>query len=245
MKILEIIRTYLLDRSRRPMQIAIQLLWSLSALVFVVIAFGNQSLQFGGSQIQSSRLLVPGYLGLALAYAFSFSIAGSIIDDKMNGLFRMMRSTRLTRTEYILSKLATSLISGFVMSIAIIGIGILLTEVKLLLFPIVVVALLTILAHSGIGVTIGGFLEDQSQAQYLMPIIMLILVFGSPVFYTPEMLPEILRPVQSLIPLTHSVESFRTVMVEGRGLSSITGELTILTIFAIFTNTIGYLNLDY
>lgn len=245
MKILELVKAYLRDRFRRPVMVGVQLLWSLSALVFIIIAFGGQSLQFGGSAFQSSRLLVPGYLGLVLAYAFTFSIASSIIEDKANGLYRMMRSTRLSKRDYILSKLSTSLIAGAVMSLAVLLLGILMTDVKLLVLPILVVAVLTILAHSGLGIIIGDLLENQSQAQYLMPIVMLVLVFGSPVFYTPEMLPEIVRPLQSIIPLTHSVEAFREIMVQGKDLATIGTELFVLSGFTLISNLIGYARLDY
>jgi len=66
---------------------------------------------------------------------------------------------------------------------------------------------------------LGVYLRDLSQ---IIPILVTVLMFMSPVFYPAEALPEQIRPLMYMNPLTPAIETLRAVLFEGQ-LPSIAG----------------------
>ena len=60
---------------------------------------------------------------------------------------------------------------------------------------------------------LGVYLKDLSQ---IIPIVVTILMFMSPVFYPAEALPEQIRPIMYMNPLTPAIETLRAVLFEGQ-----------------------------
>lgn len=59
---------------------------------------------------------------------------------------------------------------------------------------------------------LGVFLRDVAQ---LVPVVVTILMFLSPVFYPIESIPETIRPLMHLNPLTFPIEQTRALLIEG------------------------------
>lgn len=77
---------------------------------------------------------------------------------------------------------------------------------------------------------LGVYLRDLSQ---IIPIMVTVLMFMSPVFYPAEALPEKIRPVMYMNPLTPAIETLRAVLFEGR-LPSLTGYSVALVVSILF-----------
>lgn len=60
---------------------------------------------------------------------------------------------------------------------------------------------------------LGVYLKDLAQ---IIPIMVTVLMFMSPVFYPAEALPEQIRPIMYMNPLTPAIETLRAVLFEGR-----------------------------
>lgn len=78
----------------------------------------------------------------------------------------------------------------------------------LLLIPFVLFLLGLVWGISALGV----YLKDLSQ---IIPILVTVLMFMSPVFYPAEALPEQIRPVMYINPLTPAIETLRAVLFNG------------------------------
>ena len=80
---------------------------------------------------------------------------------------------------------------------------------------------------------LGVYLKDLAQ---IVPIVVTILMFMSPVFYPAEALPENIRPLMYMNPLTPAIETLRGVLFAGE-LPSLTGYSIFLAaslLFALF-----------
>ena len=60
---------------------------------------------------------------------------------------------------------------------------------------------------------LGVYLKDLAQ---IIPIMVTVLMFMSPVFYPAEALPEQIRPIMYMNPLTPAIETLRAVLFEGQ-----------------------------
>ena len=79
----------------------------------------------------------------------------------------------------------------------------------ILLIPFVLFLLGLVWMLSALGV----YLKDLSQ---IIPILVTVLMFMSPVFYPAEALPEQIRPVMYLNPLTPAIETLRALLFKGQ-----------------------------
>lgn len=71
--------------------------------------------------------------------------------------------------------------------------------------------------------SLGVFLKDLAQ---IVPLVVTVLMFMSPVFYPAEALPENIRPLMYMNPLTPAIEALRAVLFSG--------ELPSLTDYGVF-----------
>ncbi|MGH9425200.1 MAG: ABC transporter permease [Terriglobia bacterium] len=114
------------------------------------------------------------------------------------------------------SVLGSALFHGLI-SLTVLFAGVLLAAQKLpatlLLLPLVAVPLVFLsLGVSWFLAGLGVFMRD---IQHLAALLLQILLFATPIFYSLEIVPQPLRTVVSLNPLTPAVENFRRVILWG------------------------------
>ena len=116
-----------------------------------------------------------------------------------------------------ISVLGSALFHGLI-SLTVLFAGLLLATqrlpVTLLLLPIVAVPLVFLsLGVSWFLAGLGVFMRD---IQHLSALLLQILLFATPIFYSLEIVPQPLRTVVGLNPLSPAVENFRRVILWGR-----------------------------
>lgn len=85
---------------------------------------------------------------------------------------------------------------------------------QLLLLPFLLVPfILFLLGLVWMLSALGVYLKDLSQ---IIPIMVTVLMFMSPVFYPAEALPEQIRPIMYMNPLTPAIETLRAVLFDGQ-----------------------------
>jgi len=232
-KIIELLKSYLLDTLRTPIQVVY-------GLIMVLGVFGLTGFLLGQG---TTAEIVASYSVFIASYAAISAVAYSITGEKEKGLYRMYRSSKLTKKEYVIEKvLMASLPLAF--SALIIAVGILTTPIQLSIL-IVPVLILSVLAHSGLGLIAAAYFDNHSEMQKVVTIFLFAMIFLAPVFYTPGMLPETVQLIQKAVPLTYGVEAMRTLMVEGGGLAEIQRPLVLLTTLAVASFALGYRKLDF
>ena len=232
-KIIELLKSDLLDILRRPANMFFAVIMVLGVLFLTGFVLNTGTT---ADIIASYAVFISAYTGFIMT-------SMAILTDRDRGLYRMYRSSKLSKPEYISSKISYTTLS-LLLSGLIIAIGFFTSEIFLnwLILPIII---LTVLAHVGMGLLIPAFVETTQEAQRIVQVLFFTMIFLSPVFYTSEGLPQILQMVQQFIPLTHGVEAMRTVMVDGNSLQQVWQQLTVLTTLTIATMSVGYRKLEF
>lgn len=232
-KIIELLKSDLLDILRRPANMFFAVIMVLGVLFLTGFVLNTGTT---ADIIASYAVFISAYTGFIMT-------SMAVLTDRDKGLYRMYRSSKLSKLEYISSKISYTTLS-LLLSGLVIAIGFFTSEIFLnwLILPIII---LTVLAHVGMGLLIPAFVETTQEAQRIIQVLFFTMIFLSPVFYTSEGLPQILQIVQQFIPLTHGVEAMRTVMVEGNGIQQVWQQLTVLTALTVATMSVGYRKLEF
>jgi ABC-2 type transport system permease protein len=232
-KIIELLKAYLLDTLRTPIGV-------FYGLIMVLGVFGLTGFVLNQG---TTAQIVASYSVFIASYAAISAVAYSITGEKEKGLYRMYRSSRLSKREYVAEKVLMASLP-LLFSALVIVIGALTAPIKLS-FLIIPVLLVSVLAHSGLGLIAAAYFENHSEMQKAITIFLFAMIFLAPVFYTPEKLPETVQMIQKVVPLTYGVNSMRTLMVDGGGLAEIQRSFALLTALATASFAIGYRKLEY
>ncbi|MFB6180436.1 MAG: ABC transporter permease [Candidatus Nanohalobium sp.] len=233
-KAAELVKAYILSKLRRPL-----------ATLFTV-AFASAVFLFGFIlNPGKTASITASYSVFLLAYTSAVLLGLTISQDRHSGMYRMIRTTKITKIEYVQAKALISNIGGLLMAATILSIGVLTTEmhVKPLLQGLVLV--MTAVSHIGIGLILGSYFKKEKHIQMAGSAIMMVMAILSPVFYSLETLPDFLRFLPQLVPLTYSIQAMRQVTVTGAGLSEIITPLAVLALVSILTVPVGYRKLDF
>lgn len=232
-KVIELLKAYLLDLVRRPANLVFGAL-----MVFGVLILTGFLLNQG-----TTSEIIASYSAFIASYAAVSAVAYSITGEKEKGLYRMYRSSKLSKKDYVIEKLVmSSLPLGF--SFAVILIGYFTTPIEL--SPLIVpVLLLCVLSHSGIGLVFGAYFNTNEEMQKVVTIFLISMIFLAPVFYTAKDLPNAIQAVQRLVPLTYGAEAMRAILIEGGTLNQIKEQLAVLSGLTVISLGIGYRKLEF
>ena len=232
-KITELLKADLLDIIRRPanMFFAVVMILGILFLTGFVLNTGTTA-----DIIASYAVFISAYTGFIMT-------SMAVLTDRDRGLYRMYRSSKLSKIEYVVSKISYTSLS-LLLSAMILIIGVFTSEI-FLSWMIIPVLILSILSHAGMGLLIPAFVETTQEAQRIVQVLFFAMVFLSPIFYTSEGLPQIIQLMQQIVPLTHGVEAMRIIIVDGNGIQQVWSQLAILTGLTALTFSIGYRKLDF
>ena len=232
-KIIELLKAYLLDTIRTPIGVFYGVLMTFGILVLAGFVM-NQG---------TTAQIIASYSVFIVSYASISAVAYSITGEKEKGLYRMYRSSRLTKSEYVSGKV---LMAGLplLLSLLIILIGYFTAPIHVtgLILPVL---LLSVLVHASLGLIFAAYFETHSEMQKVVTLFLLGMTFLAPVFYTPEGVPQIVQLVQKVVPLTYAVEAMRSLMVDGAGFEAVWQQLSVLTALTIVSFSIGYRKLEF
>lgn len=207
-KILELLKIYFLDRIRRPLMVAVSLVFGLGFFVFLYFVFETGGLDFGGSE-NFGALFAASYLVFLPAYIAIYGVMYGLMEDREKGMLKAYRSSRLTKTEYFAAKISAASISSLVVSGIALGMIYGFTGLELNAGLVLLAVLMTVLSHAGIAFIATALSGERQESQMVMQLFVIVLIFGTPVFYPETLLPESVRMLQNAIPLTHSIELVR------------------------------------
>lgn len=232
-KIIELLKAYLLDTLRTPANLLFGLLMVLG--VFALTGFVlNQG---------TTAEIVASYSVFIASYAAISAVAYSITGEKEKGLYRMYRSSKLSKLEYVAEKIAVAGLP-LIFSLMIILVGYFVAPINISV-SVIAILLLSVLAHAGIGLIFAAYFDSHSDMQKIVTIFLFGMIFLAPVFYTPENLPSMFRFLQQIVPLTYGIESMRSVMIEGSGVFVVWKQLVLLSSISAISLVVGYRKLDF
>ncbi len=180
--------------------------------------------------------VVPGIIGIILQLLTVTLTACTIARERESGTLYQLMVTSLRRSEIVMGKILPYL-----------GISILLILVVLLVAGwhfdvafhqpqvLALICLLFLLCSLGLGLLISAFSRTQTQAIQFSVFFLLPIFVLSGAFAPLEQLPQAIRYISEIFPLTHFCRAFRLVNLYRAGPSFYFGDLIFMFVGAVAT----------
>ncbi len=160
--------------------------------------------------------LVPSILAMALMQLGLFS-AIPIVEQRQNLILKRIAATPIRRRTFIAAAVVTRLFVALVQAVVILVVAGVLFKITLAGNPLlfVGVVMLGALTFIALGYVVASFAPTEDAASQMTSILQFPLMFLSGIFFAIDALPDVLRGVAALIPLTYLGDALRQVMVNG------------------------------
>lgn len=177
--------------------------------------FGN-TIVVGNESINYIQYVVPGILCMFSVDFFSRSLFRTVIDKQWGLLgYKLMQGT--SPFTYIISSLVPSYIKYVIKSLLVMFLSVIFFSysfngVGFILF--ILFSIFSILFWTCLGITVGLIVKNYQQRDFVMSILLSPIIFCSPIFYTVETVPILLKLLISINPLTYIINISRNLMVQ-------------------------------
>ncbi len=191
-------------------------------------------LQLSEKSIQAHDLrdidyLVSGILAMSILFLGLF---GSIVlvERREKKILKRFGATPLNRSTMVFSQVTYRLILALVQTLIIIGIAYLVFNVQMIgnWFILLGLVLLGTLTFISIGYFAVARAKTTEGAMPIIQIIQFPMLFLSGIFFPVDFMPDFMRPIIAIIPLTYLGDAFRQVMVEATPLYPLGLDLAVL-----------------
>jgi ABC-2 type transport system permease protein len=188
-----------------------------------------------GYNLKMIETVGPAILGLVVFF-FTFIISTiSFLRERTQGTLEKVLVSPLSRAEmisgYILGFGIFAMIqSATTLIVVVLAFGVPMIGNPLLAFTIV---LLLSAAALVLGCFLSNFARSEFQVVQFIPIVIIPQIVLSGVFWPLQSVPEFLRPLSYILPLTYSSEALRAVMLKGASVSQILPDLLFLSGFFV------------
>jgi ABC-2 type transport system permease protein len=169
-------------------------------------------------QAQQTRFIdffVPGMLAMAIMQLGLFGTAQPIVQLRDQGVLRRLSATPLPRVTILASQVALRLTVALLQAAVILLLGMLVFQVPMLgSWPVLVgFVLLGGLMFISLGYVIAAFSKNQESAAGISSVLSFPLMFLSGLFFPIDFMPDFLKPIVQIIPLTYLADALRQIMV--------------------------------
>ena len=166
--------------------------------------------------LTNAAYFVPSILAMALMQLGVFA-AIPLTAQREKLILKRLNATPLSRGTLVASNVFTRLIIAIFQTLIIVGIGGVLFGVTIVGSLIVVAGLVVLgaMVFLSIGYVIASYARTEDTANSLASMVQFPLMFLSGIFFPIDFMPEWLRPVAAVMPLTYLGDALRQVMVGG------------------------------
>ena len=193
----------------------------------VVLSVDQQSFQ--STNINQVAYLVPSILAMALMQLGVFA-ALPLVQQREKGILKRIGATPLPRWMLVASNILLRLLVAAVNTILIVGIGVLVFDIKIT--GNIALAAGFVLLGSGaflaLGFALASFLKTEEQATGVVQVVQMPMMFLSGIFFPFDFLPDFLRTVARLMPLTYLGDALRQTMVNGTQVAPLAVDAAVL-----------------
>jgi ABC-2 type transport system permease protein len=160
--------------------------------------------------------IVPSILGMALMQLGVFS-AIPLVADREKLILKRLSATPLRRWQLVGSNVIMRLLIAIVQTLVIVGVGALAFGVQIAGNLLLVGALVVLgsLAFIALGYVIASFAKTEDAANGMTSVVQFPLMFLSGTFFPIEAMPDFLRSIALVLPLTYLSDGLRQTMVGG------------------------------
>jgi len=228
------VKRYFRAKERIISSLAMPLLW------FLIFGIGlGPSIRFKSLDMEYSSFLAPGIVAMTLLFTSIFS-GVSVIWDREFGFLREMLVAPVSRLSIVVGKslgsATTAVIQGTMILVLSMLIGVKFTFLSIL----VLIPLMLVISFGfvSLGVAIASLMETMEGFHMIMRLLVQPMFFLSGAFFPINTLPEWLRYIVYINPMTHGVEVLRYVAI---GFSSFPFHLSLFftLMFSVITSLVG------
>ncbi len=163
-----------------------------------------------------TQFIFPGIIGMTILFSSMFSSI-SIIWDKEFGFMKEILVAPVSRLSIVLGKALSGTIVSTIQAIMILA---LFPFLGFKLSPLQVIAIVFICASvsfciSAFGILLATFYDSYESFSVIMNFIIMPMFFLSGAMYPVRLLPDILKVVAKLNPLTYGIDSLKHVLFKG------------------------------
>lgn len=179
----------------------------------VLLSVTTQTLT--AQSLTSIDFLLPGILGLSLMQLGLFGTAPALVQLREQQVLRRIGVTPLPRITLLASQVLNRLTIGLVQTVLVLLVGMLLFNVQMVgnwgLLALVV--LLGAVMFVAMGYFIASLAKTQDSVTGIAQLINFPMMFLSGLFFPLSVMPEWIKPLVSILPLTYLADALRQIMV--------------------------------
>lgn len=178
---------------------------------------------------------VPGLIGMSLMTTGIFGAVGWNTRNRELGILKKLATTPLSKFEWIMGVILYEVIMAAISTGVILTIGVLVFDLRVLpnIYSIILIVAGAI-AFPGIGMVIARFVKESDSADAAANAITFPMMFLSGSFFPLEMMPEFLREIAKVLPLTYLNNGLRDSMVYGNASSALYNTAIVLAVGLFF-----------
>ena len=172
---------------------------------------------YGGADYTLLDYLAP-VLVAFFAFFFIFLLSAvSFLRERTSGTLERLMATPLRRGELVIGYLAGFSVFALLQALVIIAFTVFVLKVQYRgnLATIFLVEAVMVVGAVSLGLLVSAAARNELQAVQFVPIVLLPQVFLSGLLIPVSQLPDYLRPVSALLPLTYANEALKGVMIKG------------------------------
>jgi ABC-2 type transport system permease protein len=179
---------------------------------FVVVQFEN----IVPKRFSFMDFFLPGMIAMSAMTTSIFSAVEISGRYRETGIFRKLATTPIRRIEWILSRTIYLIVVSFIGMGVILGLGIAFFDIKVIPDPLsLILVTTTSMLFSGIGMILSRFVKDPETAGAAANAITFPMMFLSGSFFPLEQMPQFLRSIATVLPLTYVNNGLRDAMIMG------------------------------
>jgi ABC-2 type transport system permease protein len=200
-------KKFIREKSRLISTLARPLLW------LFLIGGGMSRLVPGGQSVTYIQFIFPGILGMTILFSSIFSSI-SIIWDKEFGFMKEILVAPVSRFSVVVGKATSGMVlSTFQVMIVLClfpFIGLRLDPLQII--GVILVSAILSFALASFGILLASFYDSYESFSVIMNFIVMPMFFLSGAMYPVKLLPEVLKVVSKLNPLTYGVDALKNIV---------------------------------
>lgn len=194
-----------------------------------------------GSEIRYVDWLIPGVLGMNIMFSALFGVGYVIVRYRKNGVLKRLRATPLSAFEFLSAQIVSRILMMVSVTVMVyIGTD-LIIDFRMVgsYWLLLLILILGALSLISVGLLIAARITSEEAANGLLNLLSWPMMLLSGVWFSLEGSHPLVQNLSQALPLTHMIDAARAVMIEGAGLSDVSGELITLSLFSIVFVAIG------
>jgi ABC-2 type transport system permease protein len=177
---------------------------------------GIETTDFNLEEFIFINFFLPGIIALTIMLNCLMILSSLAAEYWQKGYFKILKTTPLKKSEWIISKLIWYLIIMAVSIFLMLAVGVGVFGADANLTPLAIALILAgILLFSSIGILIGALAKNSDTAAGIGNAVGQPMMFLSGIFWQLDELPEIMGTISKVFPLTYLGEGLRETMIYG------------------------------